>query len=154
MSKSSLNNGNPNMVQFSGDNIYSAHQHFDGLVPHAENNSFSVKMGNDMNMNISNPNVAGAQMGMGHIINPPMAINQLGAKVTNNNINNMNIPNGNNNIFQPVNPNSIGKINVNPVSSPHFGNTQLNSNLLPSPVPILGDAPPMPNMPNAASKKN
>lgn len=142
MSKSSLNNGNPNMVQFTGDNI-NASPHFEGIFNHPETSSFSAKMGNDMSMNISNPN--GPQVG--NVIHP------LAGNLQNPNANFMNKPNINNNIFPQMNQNNLGKITTNAVPYSQMRGMQLNSNLLPNPIPILADKPNLPNIPNAASNK-
>jgi hypothetical protein len=188
MSKSSLNNGNPNMVQFSGDNIFptplnqnliqnqNPNLHFNGNVnvngveTHPENNSFSMKVGGDLHMNVSNPitsniNNNNANLNLGNVVNSPLAINPLGVNTFNkNNINflntntnmnlNINNPNmNNNNIFNQINPNNLNKL-PNPFAVNN--NLLLNSNILPNPVPIITDIPPHAlnqNNPNGASNK-
>lgn len=185
MSKSSLNNGNPNMVQFAGDNINTnIHPHFDNIIKEGNgiNNSINVKMPNDLHMNISNP-INNSNINNNIPLNGINAMNTMNLNTLGqNNLNNLNAlkvtnPNGINaiNTLNPlnnnnplganipvgngvllnnnnINPNSISKINTNTVSG-GIGSLQLNSNILPSPVPlnIMGDKPNIQNA-NPASK--
>ncbi len=158
MSKSSLNNGNPNMVQFSGDNINinTSNPHYDGVITHPENHSFSVKMGGDVHMNISNPNpypnfsnANTSSMNLGNNLNSHLAINPLAIARQNA----LDINYNNNNNLNQIDPNNSNKININQIPLPNtsygYGvnnnnnnnNLFLNSNNLPNilPIPMSSD---------------